>query len=165
MKIDTELTRKDFLLLNIILFPRMKSNWISLIIIILFIAIFLALTKKPDDFGGYFAVTVGSIFGGVLGLAIGFLINLSIMLFNVGNKSGVLGSHQFELLSEGLRESTSVNESLQRWESIAEIKVYGNFLLIRINGYLFHVIPKRSFKNQTEFEIFCQEAINLKSAA
>jgi len=165
MKINTELTHKDFLLLNIILFPRVKSNWISLIILIFFIAIFLAITKKPNDFVGYFAVTVGAIFGGVIGVATGFLINLSVMLFNVGKKSGVLGSHQFELLPEGLRESTSVNESLQRWESIVEIKVYGKFLLLRINSYLFHVIPQRAFKNQTEFERFYQEAINLKSAA
>jgi YcxB-like protein len=165
MKIDTELTRKDFLLLNIFLFPRMKSNWIFLFILILFIAIFSVITNKPDDFGGFFAVTVGSIFGGVIGVVAGFSINLSIMLFNIGKKSGVLGSHQFELLQEGLRESTSVNESLQRWESIVEIKVYGDLLLIRINNYLFHVIPKRSFKNQIEFESFYQEAINLKSAA
>lgn len=165
MKIDSELNRKDLIALNMHLFPRMKANWISLVFIIIFIAIFLAVYKKPNDFSGYFSLAVGSVFGGLGGVIISLIINLTSMLLTVGKKSGVLGLHQFELLKEGFRESTSVNESLQRWESITEIKIYGNFLLVRINNYLVHVIPKRAFKDQAAFECFYNEALKLKAEA
>ncbi|MFA9273836.1 MAG: YcxB family protein [Candidatus Aquirickettsiella gammari] len=164
MKIDIELTRKDLLALNIHLYPRMKANWISLGLIIISIAIFLAISKKPNDFSGYFSLAVSSVLGGLGGVIIVLIINLISMQLTIGKKSGVLGTHQFELLKEGIRESTSVNESLQRWESIIEIKIYGSFLLVRINNYLVHVIPKRAFKNQEAFEDFYNEALRLKMA-
>jgi YcxB-like protein len=49
---------------------------------------------------------------------------------------------------------TIANEGLSKWIGIVEIKEAGNYLLFRINDYPFHVIPKRSFQTNEEYEKF-----------
>lgn len=165
MKITAEITRKDLALLNIYLLPRLKANWIFLGVMILIIAIFLAITKSPSDISGYCALAIGSVFGGLGGVIIGFIINIIMMLLTVGKKSGVLGIHHYELLPEGIKESTTANESLQRWGAIVTVRIHGNYLLFRVNNYLFHVIPKRAFESEENFMSFYSEAVRLKGTA
>ena len=165
MKATTEIARKDLAFLSISLFPRIKANWIFLGVLIFAIAIFLGVTKKPSDLGGCTALAISSVLGGIGGTVIGFVINMVTMLLTVGGKAGILGLHQYELCPEGIRESTEANETLQRWASIASIKVCGNYMLVRISSHLFHVIPKRAFESEEMFMNFYNEAVRLKHSA
>ena len=165
MKIDIEIKRKDLTALSFYLFPRMKANWIMLVVMIFLIAAFLFITKKPIDFIGYVVLTICSILGGLVGIALGFVINLVTMLLTIGKKSGILCLHHYELVPEGIKETTEANESLHRWSSIVTIGTHGNYLLFRINNYLFHIIPRRAFENEESFKAFYSEAVRLKSSA
>jgi hypothetical protein len=165
MNITTEITRKDIVAVNMYVFPRLKANWVFLGVMVIAIAIYLAIIKKPYDFGGYLALAVSSVMSGFIAMIVSLVINIITMLLTVGSKSGVLGEHQYQLTAEGIRESTEVNESLQHWSAIVSINIYGSYMLIRISSHLFHIIPKRAFQSEEMFMAFYEEAVRLKSAA
>ena len=70
------------------------------------------------------------------------------------SKSGVLGKHEYVITDEGLSERTKSNESLIKWSGIDEVKINKSYIFVRINQYLFHMVPRRSFSSLAKFEEF-----------
>lgn len=73
---------------------------------------------------------------------------------DTGSHGGVLGPHTYRIDAEGLHEVTPVNEGLQRWAGVQEVGRSKRFVYIRINSYLFHLIPRHAFASDREFEEF-----------
>lgn len=87
------------------------------------------------------------------------------VLLTVGKKSGILGVHHYSLSEQGLEERTDANETLQKWEGIQSITKLPNYILFRVNGYLFHTVPRRAFETNEEFISFYERAVALQRAA
>ena len=84
----------------------------------------------------------------------GIIISMVFILTTSSKSNGILGEHEYEITSEGLLEKTKANEGLSKWSGIQEVRKAGSFILFRISGYLFHIIPKRSFESDEEFYEF-----------
>ena len=97
------------------------------------------------------AILIGSFGGGIFGMLFGFLFSMISILLMSSSKNGILGEHEYTLSPEGLHEKTSANEGLSKWEGITKVKVAGAYLLFQISGYLFHIVPARSFESQERF--------------
>jgi hypothetical protein len=116
--------------------------------------VYLLMTKRPASADSIAIAVVASLVAGLAGLFAGFVISLLFILLTSTEKGGILGSHTYQLAPEGLHESTPVNVTLQKWAAIQSVGKSPNFIYLRINSYLFHLIPRRSFDTQQEFESF-----------
>lgn len=101
----------------------------------------------------------------VISASIGALISvgasLALVLMRVQHKlkdgDGILGDHEYEITDEGLRERTSVNETLVRWKGIKSVVRLKRFAFIELVSGSFHIIPASSFKSNEEEAGFLTE--------
>jgi|ERR1700726_881176 len=165
MEVQADIERKDLVALSLYLFPRHRSNWILLGVLIIGIFVFIMVLRKPTSTYNIGAAAFASVVGGLGGLLAGYAFSLLRMLLTLGRRSGVLGKHDYSLTEEGLREVTEVNDSLQKWNGIQDIIALPRYIFFRINGYLFHVIPRRAFASEEQFYAFTEKARALREAA
>lgn len=158
MEIETDITRADLIKLNLFLLPREKSNRVTVAVLAAGIFIYLLISKQPNSLSSLGVAAGAAIGGGVAGLLAGFLISLLFITLTSNMKNGVLGRHTYRLTEEGLHESTAANEGLQKWHGIQTVGKSKSFIFLRINGYLFHLIPRRAFGTAQEFESFWAKA-------
>lgn len=153
MVIRTTLSRKDFIDLNLYLFPLLKSNWIFAST--MFIAIFAYQLYKSDFMARpteMLCMSAASAIGALCGVTIALILSLSYFFLCLNKRSGILGEHEFTIEDEGLFEKTDANETLTKWPSITSMRKTKNFILIRINNYLFHILPRRAFSNERHYD-------------
>ena len=155
MKVTTNIKKSDLIFFNLYLLPKLKSTYLSLVIYVALIFAFLLwLHGIPKDARDWSVLIFGSICGGFVGQIIGIIFTLFSILLMSKEKNGILGVHIYEISPEGLFEKTIANEGLSKWSGIVEIKEAGNYLLFGISSYLFHIVPKRSFPKNEEYEKF-----------
>ena len=155
MKIEVHITKKDLIKLSCYLFPRSRGAWIYFVV--LFLSMFVFLSYKDGFTFSSKSVLIGvvsSFIGALLATLVAWLWNLGCILFMSNSKSGVLGKHEYVITEKGLFESTEANESLIKWSSIDEVEINKNYIIIRINQYLFHMLPRRSFNSLAKYEEF-----------
>lgn len=84
-----------------------------------------------------------------------FYIFSTITVLSTSTDSyGVLGKHKYEIQENGFTEATDVNETFSNWNGIHSLIKTNNYVYIKTAPLLAHVIPKRSFSNNSEFEQF-----------
>ncbi|MCX2781185.1 YcxB family protein [Microbulbifer thermotolerans] len=155
MKIETQITKKDLIHLSCHFFPRSRGTWIYFIM--LFLGFFAFISYKDGFTFSQKSMLIGvvaSFIGALVSTLIAWLWNLGCILLTSNTKSGVLGKHEYVITDEGLSESTEANESLIKWSGIDDVKINKNYILIRINQYLFHIFPRRSFSSLSKYEEF-----------
>jgi len=114
----------------------------------------------PQTPNNWKAIIFGSIGGGIAGMLFGTVFTMISILFMSTKSNGILGQHEYELTTEGLYEKTSANEGLSKWEGVTKIRTVGSYALFQISGYLFHIVPKRSFETEESFNSFVAYARN-----
>jgi hypothetical protein len=152
MKVTATIDRWDLVRLNVHLLPRMRANWIA--VAAFSVALFCALTFLPPQRLSPPAMLenlVWALGGAVLAIVLGAAVCIAWILSVANQKTGVLGEHEFEIRSDGLFERTSANEGLNRWKGIQSVSRSGNQIHVRINAFLWHVIPRHGFKSDEEF--------------
>jgi len=92
----------------------------------------------------------------VLITALLVLLAMYVMV-NPKLKKGTLGEHTFEVTEGGFIESTAYNKTEHTWSSIDKIKKIFGYVLIRVSGHLWHIIPTRHFSKRSELEAFVEE--------
>lgn len=155
MKIEANITKKDLVNLSCFFFPRSRGTWIYFAA--LFLGMFLFLSYKNDftfSSRSMFIGILSSFIGASIATLVAWLWNLGCILLMSNAKSGVLGKHEYVITVEGLSERTNANESLIKWSGIDEVRVNKKYILVRINQYLFYMMPRRSFNSSAEFEEF-----------
>lgn len=166
MKIETEITRNDLIRFNLAILLRMKSTYVTIIVVSVIIFSFLAFNNGlPKTSINWLSIIFASIAGGIGGMLGGIIFSLISILFSSNKNNGILGYHEYTVDEKGLYEKTKANESLNKWEGIHEIIITKSFLLFKISGYLFHIIPKRSFLTDEEFKEFINIAYEKWSKA
>jgi hypothetical protein len=86
-----------------------------------------------------------------------FLLAIVIVVLSPRLKRGFLGTHVFEIRSDGLFESTPFNETLHKWPAVGRISRVLSRTFVRIGGNNWHVIPDRDFSDRKSIDAFVQE--------
>jgi len=158
MQVSTDVRRSDLAGFNLHLLPRAKPNAVFVAIVAVGTLAYLLLSRRPDSPADFAIAAFAALAAGIVSLLVGFVISLVYVLFASTEKGGVLGAHTYTIGPDGLREVTSSNETLQRWSGIEHIGMSRRYIYIRINSYLFHVIPRRAFSSDEEFAAFWKAA-------
>lgn len=167
MRVVTDIQKSDLLRLHLHYLPRLKGNWIFVGAIALAVIAWAVYTSASPFTAKKLGIAIFSgLVGGLAGLLITTTINFLAILATSSKKAGVLGHHEYEIRSDGLFERTTANEQLSKWSGIAEIQRTASFIYVSINGYLFHIIPRRSFASAQQYdEFFAQLQTNWQSTA
>ncbi|WP_407295879.1 YcxB family protein [Stutzerimonas zhaodongensis] len=159
MKVTTDIRKGDLIRLNVSALPRMRSTYITFIILACLTFGVLAWTKGlPEDSHELWIHLASSFIGGLTGLLFGFVFNVIAVLFLSSAKNGVLGEHTYTLTPEGIHESTTNNEGLTRWGGVISVRSMGSCLLVQIGACLYHIMPRRSFESSQAFDKFAAQA-------
>ena len=161
MKVTTNIKKLDLIKFNLSLLPRMRSTYITILIIACLTFLFIAWNKGLPNTPNKLTIhLVISAIGGLSGMLFGVAFNMIMILLMSSKNNGILGKHTYTLLPEGLHEETIANEGLNKWHGVISIKPAGSYLLIQIAACLFHIIPKKSFDSSEQFEEFTSKAIS-----
>ena len=155
MQVKLNVTRRDIAWFNISKLFRIKTN-LTVFAFALLIATIASWRGSVSDGGEIVwpALVIGSLFGGVIGFAAIFLFSLVFVLIGSNAKSGVLGEHTYTIEETGLREQTQANDTLNFWPAIEKIEKSRTAILVQINAWMFHVLPRRAFNSDVEFDAF-----------
>jgi len=96
------------------------------------------------------ALAIGlALFAGLLTATLLLLFSVAIttaamVAFSRGER-GVLGEHTFRFVTDGLIESTSVNETLMKWGGVRSVRRTRHYIYVRPTRATAHIIPRRCF--------------------
>jgi hypothetical protein len=158
MEVTVNITRWDMIRLNLWAMYRLKSNLFFMAITSA--AVFASIVSSrplltPESWAA--AVTT-SLIGGMAVLLFGFFICLINVLFTSSKKSGALGEHLYTITEQGLYGKTRNAESMLKWSGVNSMHKSRDYMYVRVNSYLFHIIPKRAFGSEIMFEEFWNKA-------
>lgn len=160
MKVTADVRRSDLLWFNLAIIPKTRSTYMATLFIAALVFIFIVWERGlPQSGNDWLATVAASIGGGIGGMFAGIVISFSFILLSSSAKNGVLGKHEYRIGPEGLYEKTTAHEGLRKWEGIQEVQTAGNYLLYRISGYLFHIVPYRSFPSEEARKDFASASI------
>lgn len=160
MQIKTFLTRKDLVLLNLYVFLRLRSTWVLFFALWVGFVVFRIFSNgMPSSNDELLLLVVSHGVGAVVGIFGLLLWCIFWILVTANKKSGVLGEHEYRIEEHGLFEQTDANETLTKWRSVVSIWKTRIFILVRVNSYLFHIIPKNAFATSKGFEAFYDELV------
>lgn len=74
----------------------------------------------------------------------------------LGDHSGSLGEHAISFEPDGLADCTEFSTSLHRWAGIARVESTTRYLLVFVNDFQCHLIPKRAFASPLAAQEFEQ---------
>lgn len=155
MNVATELKKMDLIRFNLAIIPKSKSTYVTILVIALLTFGGICLRNGvPETSASSMAALVGSLAGGIIGLLVSIVFCIVSIMSSSSLKNGILGKHEYTLSPEGLHEKTSANEGISKWEGVTMVETAGPYLLIQVSGYLFHIVPKRSFESRSDFDRF-----------
>jgi hypothetical protein len=158
MQITADIRRMDLAKFNIYCLPRLRANWIFVGIVAVGVFVYTLATTFPTNVIALLGVAAVSFVVGVSALLAGFVVSFIWILSTSTEKSGTLGTHIYSLSEQGLHEITKHNDALHKWTGIQSVEKSGTYIFIRINGYLFHLIPRCAFSSDKEYEEFWSKA-------
>lgn len=149
MEVKFEINRKDYWSFSKVVFlhvPVLRYTLLGFTLLITYLMLF-PMIKNPKLAIGYFVIDFIFIF------LLYHLLKLVIILIP-SRRAGVLGKHIISISAEGLRETTSVNDSIHKWSGIIRIKSNKKYIYIYTDNAAAHIIPKRAFPTEAEAEQF-----------
>ncbi|CAB1082637.1 hypothetical protein D1AOALGA4SA_10238 [Olavius algarvensis Delta 1 endosymbiont] len=99
---------------------------------------------------------------GVISVGLLILVAFCILFTAVlisSPKKGTIGTHEFRILDDGFWEKTEIKETLTSWNKVRSVWINDLFILIKSVSY-FHIIPKRSFLTQEQFQQFYESILS-----
>ena len=165
MYVKANITRTDILRAYTYMQFGLKLNLWSLIIFFILIFTFFYFSLSEHKQVSIFVVAIMALFVTILATVVSLIFGNIIILCTSSEKAGALGKHEFIILSEGLQEKTKANDTLIKWNRIGSVKKTRYFILIQINAFLFHLIPRRSFDDQASYDKFWTELLSYHTAA
>lgn len=160
MRVTTNISKMDLIRFNLAIFPRLRSTYVTIIVIALLAFGFICWKSGiPQTTNNWVAALLGSLGGGIFGMLFGIVFSIISIVLMSSSKNGILGEHEYTLSPEGLHEKTSANEGLSKWSGITKVKTAGPYLLFQISGYLFHIVPARSFESKESFKKYVSSSM------
>jgi hypothetical protein len=109
------------------------------------------LKGMPETFWDILVLGISGLGGAFGSIVFIWLAHVLKTYFIANSRAGVLGAHDFDIREDGLFESTSANETLTRWSAVRGIHQFGDYICVEIAPELFHLISRKSFASETEF--------------
>ncbi len=160
MIVTTNISNMDLIRFNLAILPKLRSTYVTILVIALLAFGFICWKNGlPQATNNWIAALLGSLAGGIFGMLFGIVFSMISILLMSSSKNGILGEHEYTLSHEGLHEKTSANEGLSKWSGITKVKVAGSYLLFQISGYLFHIVPARSFESKESFQEYVSSSM------
>ena len=157
MTVTVDIRRMDLARLNLTMMFRIRAN--LYVFLFLWAIVFVSTRYGGDTDLSLVAVGLATfVMTIVVFLAIAIVSGLFTIL-GASDRSGVLGRHTFTIEDSGLREVTEANETLNKWSAIHRVLQSGNSIVIQINWYLFHVIPRRGFDTTEQYQAFFEQCM------
>ena len=76
----------------------------------------------------------------------------------VGAKNnGLIGDTEYSIEDDGFRYVTESTNSITRWESIGNARIFAEMIVVELSGYIFCLLPRHQFESDREFESFFQK--------
>ena len=120
---------------------------------------------KAFTLGYLFAALITALLISAFVFVVLFFVNIIFMYASARKSDGILGNHIYSISDEGFRESTAVNETLHRWSSVRHVYRSKKYIFIRVSMYLFHIVPRRSFSDNQEFDCFYDQLTKFQARA
>lgn len=157
MRKELVVKKSDLVAMQILMIPRLGAYYV-----------FFALLCLFAGFAGFSSVSkTGYIRWFVMSLAVAavvFIVILTvstvIQLLTATAEKGFIGKTIFSCSDDGFREITDGTETLTSWSSIEAVYRSKNYTFVRINGYRIHIIPRREFDSEDDFNCFSEEIYN-----
>ncbi|MDH5181222.1 MAG: YcxB family protein [Gammaproteobacteria bacterium] len=151
MEISANISRLDLFKMQYILLFKLRANYffIALLYLVAGLASFKLLAAGDVAVWVWTWLLIGSVI-----FLITFNLIIFIQLVSATAEKGWIGETLFRLEDESFYEKTAGTETRTRWQAIIQVYRTKNFILVRINAYRIHIIPKRAFANDNEFEKF-----------
>ena len=161
LEIEAEVTRRDLVAMNFYLMPRLKANWIFLLVVwVVMIGAVIYGVDRPLSPKDFKFILFDSAKGAIIAVALGQLVCLVMMLLMANEKSGHIGKHKFKIDELHFVEETKSNQTRTEWSGILSAHKTNAFILVRISSFLFHAIPKRSFSSASHYDLFLNDIRN-----
>jgi hypothetical protein len=159
MQVSANITRRDLLLVGLILLPKSRANWI--VMVLATAGVFGYFVHKFNTSVGMLVVEfILALMVGIASVLGAFLGNAVCFLLAADKNSGVFGVHEFSLTPEGLNEKTSVNDSHYAWHGIKAVFRVRGYLLIQVHGAAIYFIPHAAFSSPAQCEEFYALALS-----
>lgn len=158
MKVHAHLTRSDIARANLLVMRRSPSSLRSVLLLALAVGLFAAVDgARPHGLQAWLLLAGLSLAGGILVYLLMAAFSLAWILLHATEQAGATGDHVFEISDEGFRERTPYNDSLHAWCGLQKPLRSSDLILVRINAFLVHVIPRRIFARDEDFEAWWTE--------
>ncbi len=87
------------------------------------------------------------------------------VLFVLCNRSpGFHTQHSLTIAPGGFVEETSVNRTEHKWAGVQKVVKRQKYLMIYIGSNQAHIVPRRAFNNQADWDLFCAECAKFATA-
>jgi len=155
MKVEVEVTKKDLFWMNSHMFLTTSGAykipifaWLTMAVIYFYNVglngeIIQIVAKLAIFFG--WALVIYSVF---------YILSTITILSGSSDNYGVIGEHNYEIQKNGFTETTHVNETFTNWNGIHSLIKTNNYAYIKIAPLLAHIIQKKCFSSNSEFENF-----------
>lgn len=162
--VNVDITRGDLVRFTIRMVPRVRSNWITWLVVAAGIVFYVVLRNGwPTNSRQWAVLSVAAIVGASAAILVGLLLSLLTILFRSNVHNGILGRHEFTFNDQGLVEHTSANETLIKWGGVASVERTSDYIHIFVAPCIAHLIPRRSFATLEHYEEFWNHAQRLVS--
>lgn len=159
MKVTTEIRRIDLFKVNIYRQFRTKFIWAWMAFLAGFLCLSFTSRNSPSEVLPWVIVIIGScIFVVIVHVVLLTIILTLKYLFSSGEMSGITGTHVYSLSVAGVHESTIANHGFSKWSSIQSVVRTSSYIYIKLNSDLFHIIPRRAFCSDLEYNEFWRTA-------
>ena len=136
--------------MKLFVYPRVGLNWL------LFIAFWAALASGMGSWmsENFWVFLVVSFLAALLFFAAYGLIFATYYSLLIAKPMGVLGPHRYVATDTAFSESSGGSRLETEWSGIQSIVGNSETIYLKIPGYRFHIIPRRAFASDVEFEDF-----------
>lgn len=156
MKVRTNISRRDLIKINLFLWPKVRWNWVFLIIVFAICLVVAFTTLGTENINTTGSVILLFFVAGVVTIAtqaVGFALCIAINISMASQRTG-LGEHNYEITPEGLHETTSINSEFSKWASFDDLFRSRNYILLKKHWAALHIFPRRDFDSQQQFMDF-----------
>lgn len=171
MTIEFETTVDDIVAFNIYHFEHSPAGrrqaFLVRYVVPLIIALLFLLMSGLDDSGLWFA------FPGLIVLAAWvilfpilhrWVLRMSVKSFlREGRSPAMIGKRTLMLEDDSIFESTDAGENRTKWKAVEQIVKDHDVIYIYISAVLAHVVPRRAFATEAEFDRFYETTNKLKA--
>jgi len=161
--VRVDITRWDLVTLNLAITPRLRSTWLAWGFVAACAGgIEIAADGYPTTARAWFGMVTAMLLVATVFSTVMFGITLCAILFMSGTANGVIGEHIYVFTDHGLREQTSANDTLIRWNGVRDVRRTSRFILIGVSPALYHVLPRRCFESAAKYDEFWRAVRRLK---